>query len=60
MFSRGDRVEVTSDNYPEPESTSYVGSTGTVSGTTGTFVAVRLDGRTSSTGFEPDEITHTR
>lgn len=60
MFNRGDRVEVSNDHYPEENGASFTKSTGVVTGTTDTFVAVRLDGNNHSHGFEPDEIRHTR
>jgi hypothetical protein len=57
-FKRGDSVRVTSDNYSEPGSRSFIGATGEVAGTVGEIVAVRLPGETSSTGFGPEELEH--
>jgi hypothetical protein len=56
LLNRGDNVTVVRDNHPEPGSRSYVGATGTVTGADSTSVGVRLDGDTSSTGFEPGEV----
>lgn len=62
MFSRGDRVTVTSNSHPEEGSKSYVGSSGEVTGMTGIhndIVTVRLDNDTHM-GFGTEEVTRNR
>ncbi len=58
LFSKGESVTVTSDSYPEKGSRSFVGQSGTVTGTERDGVAVKLDGDTSSTGFFSEELKH--
>ena len=54
-FKRGDRVEVTNDRYPEPDK-NFNGTTGTVTGTQGDMVAIRVDGETRTLGFGAEEL----
>jgi hypothetical protein len=59
-FRKGDRVEVTRNDYAEPGERTFVGETGSVTGTMpgngGPIAAVHLDGETSSLGFGAEEL----
>ena len=57
---RGDRVEVTRNDYAEPGERTFIGEEGNVTGTMpgngAPIVAVRLDGETRSLGFGAEEL----
>ncbi|MFC1409196.1 hypothetical protein ACEZCY_11125 [Streptacidiphilus sp. N1-12] len=57
-FKSGDRATVVRDNYPDPNSRSFVGTTGQVTSADSRIVAIRLDGETKSYGFAPEEVEH--
>ena len=58
LFSKGDRIEVTNDRYPDPAK-NLNGTTGTVTGTDpNQFVYVQLDGEDRRLGFGAEELEH--